>query len=545
MKKLLSILAILAFMSVQSQTIHNPATIGQSNRNQATGRGLWVKSDTALFTSKIWVPQSAGIGKVLRSDASGFASWDSITAILVTKAQFLTLDSLGMLSPNTLYKITDIENGLFVNTLSENTFSLSGDLSLLIPSYTISGNNLGQMKWDDIPTIQPNEFVTWGGFYWKNNTASPITPTITDNITLDGGLTKLSKSIANGYVDYPLSVEINTSLDIIFLSDEFGNSFRISEFDIFGSNIQLYYYENNQWGYSDKWQNNECAILNCYGDGVIALNKNDSGCGYIKNANVKSGGFIIQNNFTVAGGSQKAYIENVTLNSGTIGSFIYGNELHLSYISNVELTDWSIDENHLTNLSFIKNVTANGNGSFGYIASCVFNRNCGLDGLTFTTDKQINNVYLDNQSVISNVTDINMVNFACDMSLDLTGFATDIISQTINSGKGWFTITHDFATSNLNSGDTLLYNIIPIGAKVTSIKAFGDATGGAGATLAFGINTDAPNLIPSAVLATVNAGQIYSLLSASSTANRSLAITAGVNNVTGGSVTVYVEFITE
>ena len=58
-----------------SQSIHSPQVIGQTNKNQAVGRGFWVKNDTALFTCKFWLPSGAGAGKVLTSNANGFGTW--------------------------------------------------------------------------------------------------------------------------------------------------------------------------------------------------------------------------------------------------------------------------------------------------------------------------------------------------------------------------------------------------------------------------------------------------------------------------------------
>ena len=187
------------------------------------------------------------------------------------------------------------------------------------------------MEWDNIPAVQPNEYVVWGEFYWKNETGSPITPTITNDTTLAGGLTKLSKSVANGYVKYPVNVVVNQDLDVIVVSDGNGNSVRMPSIP---GIIDTFDYEAHQWNYSDTWQNNECFIVNCFGQGAIVSNKNNCDAGYIKRCSLGSGTFIFQNNFTAfVMTSQEAYISQVKLNTGTKGSFIYGNELHLSYLS--------------------------------------------------------------------------------------------------------------------------------------------------------------------------------------------------------------------
>jgi surface antigen len=77
MKRILTILLVCLSFALFSQTIFDPAQIGQTGRNQCTSRGFWVKSDTALFTSKLWIPDGAGAGLVLTSDANGFATWQA------------------------------------------------------------------------------------------------------------------------------------------------------------------------------------------------------------------------------------------------------------------------------------------------------------------------------------------------------------------------------------------------------------------------------------------------------------------------------------
>ncbi len=167
----------------------------------------------------------------------------------------------------------------------------------------------------------------------------------------------------------------------------------------------------------------------------------------------------------------------------------------------------------------------------------------GLNYCTITAGKSIQNIRMSNSKITNAGVKLSELNVQ-GIDLDLTGFATDIVSETYQSGDGWFTITHDFMASPLNSGSSLFYNLIPNGARITSIQAIGNSlTGGGGATLAFGLETDAPNLIAADTLANVNSGKTYSGFSAAATANRSLAITAGVANVTGGSVTVRIELI--
>jgi hypothetical protein len=88
-------------------------------------------------------------------------------------------------------------------------------------------------------------------------------------------------------------------------------------------------------------------------------------------------------------------------------------------------------------------------------------------------------------------------------------------------------------------GTPKLYNLIPVGARVTNIKAIGTMNG---TRLTVGIETDAPTLIshPVAIYA---AGHSYTGISAAATVNRSFALEALVTNITTGSVQILVEFM--
>jgi len=75
---------------------------------------------------------------------------------------------LALVSGNTLefpstYKITDIKNGLYVETLSGNTFKSEATLSFLAPDYSLHA----QYHSTD-GAIANGATVTWGGFYWTN-----------------------------------------------------------------------------------------------------------------------------------------------------------------------------------------------------------------------------------------------------------------------------------------------------------------------------------------------------------------------------------------
>lgn len=85
MKQLLTLLLILIGLSVFAQldTLKQPATIGQYNRNQMTGRGLQIgrplapEVDSCEIWSKLFIPANAGVGKVLTSNGIGLATWQT------------------------------------------------------------------------------------------------------------------------------------------------------------------------------------------------------------------------------------------------------------------------------------------------------------------------------------------------------------------------------------------------------------------------------------------------------------------------------------
>jgi hypothetical protein len=168
--------------------------------------------------------------------------------------------------------------------------------------------------------------------------------------------------------------------------------------------------------------------------------------------------------------------------------------------------------------------------------------------ITDNTINVNNNVWRDiwmSNAKIRNAVDIQIQDVKLkDIDLDLTGFTTDITSGVIETGKGYFVNTINFSTDTLFVGSPLLLDIIPEGARVTSIKAVGNLSGGLGAALTLGISSDAPTLV-NQVVGNYLTGQVYNSISTTATANRSLQLEALVANITGGALTVYVEFMVE
>lgn len=531
------------------------------------------------------------------------------SVIEITKAAFLTLVSNSSLQYPATYKITDIDNGLWIETLSNNTFELSATISLFVPEYAASGNNLGQMSAVTIPTVDTNEYVIWADHYWVNNTDTPVTPTIQDFYVLDGGLTKITKESGSIYITETYECLIDRELNVLEIISNTGSKWNITSLIANNGGNGAYIYNPISDGLVNA--SNLISVLNQKQTLIASINfiggetitNNDAKMTAIKieanscsiTGNLSSESGIIENiilvNFarfnnnilsgTTSDVSQIGYIE-LWDNCEMIGNEVTGNaaiwDLRTGENSKVNgniLT--SPDDPLSTNvhalisdLDQMNSDEINDNVLSGYDTKILMVRQYGFSKLNNNTlsgdnteikyikqtKSELTGLVLSNDditvervdmvnSILKNATNINIrdLNLKNAGTIDLTGFTTDIISETIESGKGWFSITHDFATTPVNAGSSVLYNIIPNGARVTNIKTFGTTTGGAGAELAFGIETDAPSLIASAVLATVNAGQTYNSVSTPATANRSLAITAAVGNVTGGEVTVLVEFV--
>lgn len=80
MKALIALLTLFTItITTIAQSIWAPTGIGAPGRNLKTSAGFWA-IDTALFGGKVWIPTNAGAGKILTSDANGFATWTAASA---------------------------------------------------------------------------------------------------------------------------------------------------------------------------------------------------------------------------------------------------------------------------------------------------------------------------------------------------------------------------------------------------------------------------------------------------------------------------------
>jgi len=143
---------------------------------------------------------------------------------------------------------------------------------------------------------------------------------------------------------------------------------------------------------------------------------------------------------------------------------------------------------------------------------------------------------------LRNATDIEVQNCTFEnIDLDLTGFTNNIIGETIQSGKGWFTVTYNFSANPLTVGNPVSLNIIPANWRITDIKAIGSITGGAGAVLDLGLESDDESLLTDTV-GNYSIGKTFTGFSAKAIFNRGLNLKSSVANIIGGKINILVEF---
>lgn len=525
--------------------------------------------------------------------------------IEATKAEFLALVTANDLTYPATYKITDIDNGLFVETLSENTFATSGTLSLFVPDYNASGVNLGQMDAVTIPTIAVNDMVIWGDHYWVNETASPITPTIIDVVTLDGGLTQIVKASGSIYdvIEYPC--QIDAALNVISVSSNTGSTWSISSAiadsgqngtHIYAQlNDALVTVDNLVSTFNHKGRliasspfiqgevivNNSAKMNNIFinGNGNEVSGNKSSGDGSYDNINLVNTSRLKDND--VSGASfplaQIAFIElfdncemiankclgtnsviwdvrtgencqfnNNIINSNTVISTNCGfTDIDMMQFDEINDNVFNGDDAIVQVLNMFghskfNNNTFNGAMTGGKLTTfCQFQLyNSEITDNVFNQDfKYWREITLHNAK-LRNATDIQVQNCTFDdIDLDLTGFTTDIIGQTIQSGKGWFTYKRNLATSPILTTDTILHNIIPTGARITNLVVSGSANGN---SIQIGLSGDDESLL---VLPTSLLNNQLITVSNAATANRSLLIKALTDPMTTGEITVKCEFV--
>lgn len=177
------------------------------------------------------------------------------------------------------------------------------------------------------------------------------------------------------------------------------------------------------------------------------------------------------------------------------------------------------------------------------IQNCTFTNGSGKTGF--------DNIRLSN-FILSQATDINITN--CEFennsstgapNLNLNTWARDIDGVSMIKGKGAFSFVHDFAVNPLTAGNSVFYGFMPvnsIGTKIT-ISPIAALTGGVGALLQIGIETDDPDwgFGPTALAAI--ADSTVNTISDPVLAMESIELAATVADITGGKIQVWVEFV--
>lgn len=521
--------------------------------------------------------------------------WRCSVVIEATKAEFLALVTANDLTYPATYKITDIDNGLFLNTLSENQFDADGVISLFVPDYVVAGDNLGQLNANDIQSVGVDEYVIWADYYWINETASPITPTIDDLTTLSGGLTKIDKLSGSIYLtkEFPCSVDDDLNVCKIFKSNTSSEYLYVTEADptlyrniaINNGNIRLSALAGivNLLGSATNVaincidlpiQNNTAELSNVIIDGTNNEVKNNEGrlsaihisnasrfnnnksLGNISDENHNSIGFIeLWDNCEMVGNECLGDLSilwdlRTGENSKCNGNIMNGDGTGFSDIDQMQFDE--VNNNIFNGNNVVVEVLNmfgyskfNGNTFNGNNSTDITDRWSGFQMLrseitdnTFNANnKKWRDLWLTDAK-LRNATDIQVQNCTFEgIDLDLTGFTTDIIGQTIQSNKGWFTYKRNFATSNLLTTDSILHNIIPIGARITNLVISGSANGN---SIQIGLSGDDDSLL---ILPTSLLNNQLITVSNAATANRSLLIKALTDPITTGEITVKCEFV--
>lgn len=609
--KILKVLIPLLFASIlafgQFDPHSRPLPLIGGKHVQATWYGLWIgtildPTDTlGILTKTIYIPNGAGAGKVLTSDANGYMTLQTPSggSVIVSDSAtfFAEADSNQLVYPAT-YLITDEADGLFINTESDSTFSGYATVGLFVPNYEADGDNLGQLDANDIQTVDSAQFVIWADYYWVNNTGSPVTPDILDDFTLDG-LTQLPKTAANGYLyklypgvvdetlivqqltnaytgsvyNVPAQVTIGIEDNVyryVALNNDFlvetdlsacfnnalvkSSDFRITAVDIgvikqnsgkfsgillAGSANQFSGNSSagNKNSFSDIKLRNACRFMN----NRITFNNSDgiAPFGYIDQFDNSQ----IINNLVSGEGSFFWDIhqgENCTLDSNTISSA-------QGLVDNIYQTQMdSFNSNVVSGDGFrIEVVAQQGFSSFSRntfsatngSVKGVYMQNSRITGCTLSTSNKQWRNVSLSSSAISNGSDIGITDSRFD-SVNIN--LSGFTSDIINENiSGAF---GSFSQSITLSGATgaQFIGLVPTGYRITGIQLSGQNITGTGALKA-GLSVDDSTLIPLTAIDTFNTGVVaYIGCSNAATANRSLYLRS--NGSVSGTLQVNVQF---
>lgn len=498
------------------------------------------------------------------------------SAISTTKAAFLNFVANSQLVPSAVYKITDVFEGLFVETLSINQFNPSATLCAYLPNYIEDADYKGQYH-SALGAVADGEIYTWGEWNYKNESGGSLTPNTPSPNVFDtlNRFTQLAKSSTNYYTLIELLATIDSQLNITWVEHpQKLNSFdyyAVSQgFSLGKANAALAMLNqfNNFGDYIG--QNIGVVIYNCRVDASSTfgiLGNTGNFASEIYNSFVVGDGSINKNTFQAEGAIYNI-VGNVNVRKNVIGGSnsrindisatddyyidILHNELYdnnrLTNITGTGANEMYIWDNHLQENTDIANWAID--STFVQFANCHLNNEVNLTDYTFNdlSDKHINLNFAHNVS-LTNLTNISINSASIEYPqasltvINLTGFAANIQSETIQSNKGWFSLEHNFSTNPITSGNQILYNLLPTSSYATNAVLIVESAVGGTGNLEIGINTDDTDyVIPPTAAASV-ANTIVNTLSNITTGNRSLRLAASGGDITSGIIRVKIEFI--
>lgn len=382
----------------------------------------------------------------------------------------------------------------------------------------------------------------WGYPLNDNNSGIVINNKIGVNSEVRGNTAKIdNNSLDGGSIDFNLGLTGDNQVSLNIIES---NGF-------IGSNVL-----NVGSLYSDNTIKNEASLFN-----MNSSNSEITG-NYLDGTDVRiaygiqnDASEIKNNHFEGTNIVLEASLQNN--NSKIIGNTCIGSGIVMGGLSQLKLDEVNNNEIYGTNIGF-SIFTQKGNsqinnfkiGTVGVPVSYVYVEgieqiNSTLSG-TYTTDNKVcRNINMSNTSVI-NFTDIDITNCNFkDISLDLTGFTSDIDNVIIDGKSGSLNFSIDFAVTPLVAGSSFYFSLIPDNSYCTEAVLLVDGLSGLpGAELEIGIDTDDEDyILASTALGSVTNGKV-SLLSDITTANRAIKVTASVANITTGTITVNANFLT-
>lgn len=506
---------------------------------------------------------------------------------------------------NTTYRITDIEAGAYVQGIDSNRINYVAQVYLYTPKYDITATRKGQLL--PTSTVAVNQKWVWGNRVWRSITGTNPAP-LNDYELNPSNWTLISPDTSADYYITIAQGSIDVDNALLFSSIQQGtynnrissfvfpavNLFAITQWAnptinlydntgfilnnrLIGGSVNCSMFQNICYGYSASFNDVGIKqnILN--NDGQIGLNKISNS--RIKNNQIISNtgasgtgtvpqiGFCVLNdncsinNNIISGNGACIWDVDALENSSVSYNVLSGNELIDEYpclIADIIQTQHDkVDSNELSATDTrIEAITQMGYSSISNVIlaeqgarvkliqmshSRITNVNIGSgSGKTGITDVVMYS------SMIKNVTNINISNSTFNnIKLDLTGWTVDINNEKLENGVGSFSFEHNFATNPMNAGDTVLYNYLPTGARITNIVMQGQGFSlKSCASITCGLQNGDRNLITYANISELNTqAKYYHSLSLPATSQCSLLMKINGANVTTGKVKITVKFI--